>query len=47
MKLQARCRSCKGTIKVKSFAATRPDLEMNKGEEFSFYSKCNITFQIN
>ena len=34
MKLTARCTYCKEDIIIKSSAATRPDLQMEKGEEF-------------
>ena len=33
MKLYARCKSCKNELKIKSNAQTRPDLQMEKGEE--------------
>lgn len=35
MKLITRCSSCKKDIKIKSSAATRPDLQMEKGDEFN------------
>ena len=34
MKLVTRCKSCKKDIIIKSNAATRPDLQMQKGDEF-------------
>jgi hypothetical protein len=34
MNLLTRCKSCKKDIKVKSSAATRADLQMEKGDEF-------------
>jgi hypothetical protein len=34
MKLITRCSSCKKEVRVKSSAATRPDLQMEKGDEF-------------
>ena len=34
MKLYTHCKSCKSEFKVKSNAETRPDLQMEKGEEF-------------
>lgn len=35
MKLITRCNSCKKDIIIKSNAATRPDLQMEKGDEFN------------
>lgn len=35
MKLNTRCSSCKKDIRIKSTASTRPDLQMEKGDEFS------------
>lgn len=34
MNLYTNCKSCKKDIKIKSNAATRPDLQMEKGSEF-------------
>ncbi len=34
MKLVTRCKSCNKDIIIKSNAATRPDLQMQKGDEF-------------
>ncbi len=34
MKLITQCNYCSSEIKVKSYAPTRPDLEMHKGEKF-------------
>lgn len=34
MNLYTYCKSCKKNIKVKSEAVTRPDLQMEKGDEF-------------
>ncbi|CAL2103334.1 conserved protein of unknown function [Tenacibaculum sp. 190130A14a] len=34
MRLYTRCKSCKSEFKIKSNAETRPDLQMEKGEEF-------------
>lgn len=34
MDLYTHCTSCKKDIKIKSIASTRPDLQMEKGEEF-------------
>jgi len=35
MSLYSICKSCKESIKVKSGATTRPDLQMEKGSEFN------------
>ncbi len=35
MKLVTRCNSCKKDIRIKSSASTRPDLQMQKGDEFN------------
>ncbi|MCL6218924.1 hypothetical protein [Zunongwangia pacifica] len=35
MKLVTYCKCCKKDIRIKSSAATRPDLQMEKGDEFS------------
>ena len=35
MQLYTHCNSCKSTIKIASKAATRPDLQMEKGDEFT------------
>lgn len=35
MNLVAYCKSCKKDIKIKSSAPTRPDLQMEKGDEFN------------
>lgn len=35
MKLYTHCKSCKEDITIKSDAQTRPDLQMEKGDEFS------------
>ena len=35
MKLTTRCSSCKKDIIIKSNASTRPDLQMEKGDEFN------------
>ena len=35
MILYTNCKSCKKDIKVKSSAQTRPDLQMEKGEDFT------------
>ncbi|CAM1365318.1 hypothetical protein [Tenacibaculum xiamenense] len=35
MNLYAHCKSCKKDIKIKSSASTRPDLQMEKGDEFN------------
>ncbi|WP_196888750.1 hypothetical protein [Aureivirga sp. CE67] len=35
MKLYTVCSSCKEEIKIKSFASTRPELQMEKGREFN------------
>ena len=34
MNLITYCKSCKNDIKIKSNASTRPDLQMEKGDEF-------------
>ncbi|WP_425077850.1 hypothetical protein [Psychroserpens sp. S379A] len=34
MNLYTRCNSCKKDIRIKSSAPTRPELQMEKGEEF-------------
>lgn len=34
MNLYTNCKSCKKDIKIKSNASTRPDLQMEKGDEF-------------
>lgn len=34
MKLTTRCSSCKKDIKIKYSASTRPDLQMERGDEF-------------
>lgn len=34
MKLVTYCTSCKKDIRIKSHAPTRPDLQINKGDEF-------------
>lgn len=34
MKLYSICKSCKRHIPIKSHASTRPDLEMERGEQF-------------
>lgn len=34
MNLYTHCKSCKRDIKIKSSASTRPDLQMEKGDEF-------------
>jgi len=39
MKLITTCNHCKSKIKVKSFAPTRPALEMHKGEKFKVECK--------
>lgn len=44
MNLFAFCKSCKKDIKIKSNASTRPDLQMEKGDEFIVNcSKCGKT----
>lgn len=35
MKLYTNCKSCKKEIRIKSNASTRPDLQMEKGDEFN------------
>lgn len=35
IKLTTRCSSCKHNINIKSNAPTRPDLQMEKGDEFN------------
>ena len=35
MKLVTYCKSCKKDIRIKSNASTRPDLQMEKGDEFN------------
>ncbi|OEK07721.1 hypothetical protein A8C32_16585 [Flavivirga aquatica] len=35
MNLYTYCKSCKSNINIKSSASTRPDLQMEKGEEFN------------
>ena len=35
MKLYAYCKSCKKEIKIKSSASTRPELQMEKGDDFN------------
>ena len=35
MNLYTHCKSCKKDIKIKSSASTRPDLQMEKGDEFN------------
>ncbi|MGY6650421.1 hypothetical protein [Wenyingzhuangia sp. IMCC45574] len=45
MKLQTSCPSCKKSIGIKSWAQTRPDLEMEKGEEFVLNCKYCATNQ--
>lgn len=35
MNLHTYCKSCKKDIKIKSNASTRPDLQMEKGDEFN------------
>jgi len=35
MKLVTRCKSCNKDIRIKSGASTRPDLQMEKGDEFN------------
>lgn len=35
MKLYTNCKSCKTEITIKSNASTRPDLQMEKGDEFN------------
>ncbi|WP_417291080.1 hypothetical protein [Corallibacter sp.] len=35
MKLVTYCKSCKKDTRIKSNAATRPDLQMEKGDEFN------------
>ena len=35
MNLVTYCKSCKKDIKIKSNASTRPDLQMEKGDEFN------------
>ncbi|MFD0992013.1 hypothetical protein [Tenacibaculum geojense] len=35
MKLTTHCSSCKKDIRIKSNASTRPDLQMEKGDEFN------------
>ncbi|MBU3010308.1 hypothetical protein KO506_02735 [Polaribacter vadi] len=35
MKLYTNCKSCKKEITIKSNASTRPDLQMEKGDEFN------------
>lgn len=35
MKLVTYCKSCKKGIRIKSNASTRPDLQMEKGDEFN------------
>lgn len=44
MKLSTSCPSCQKGIKIKSWAATRPELEMEKGDEFNVNcNHCGIT----
>ena len=35
MNLYTNCKSCKKDIKIKSSASTRPELQMEKGDEFN------------
>lgn len=35
MKLTTRCSSCKKDVRIKSGASTRPELQMEKGDEFT------------
>jgi len=35
MNLYVTCNSCEETVRIKSSASTRPDLQMEKGEEFT------------
>jgi len=43
MKLTATCKSCKIPNPIKSMAMTRPDLAMDKGEEFNLNCKsCGV-----
>ena len=35
MKLYTNCKSCKKDIEIKSSASTRPELQMEKGDEFN------------
>ncbi|GAA0732781.1 hypothetical protein GCM10009430_46270 [Aquimarina litoralis] len=35
MKLTTRCSSCKKDVRIKSSASTRPELQMEKGNEFT------------
>ena len=35
MNLYTNCKSCKKEIKIKSSASTRPELQMEKGDEFN------------
>lgn len=35
MKLYTNCKSCKKEIKINSSASTRPDLQMEKGDQFN------------
>ena len=39
MKLVTHCNACKKDISIKSSASTRPDLQMEKGDEFSVNCK--------
>ena len=39
MKLVTDCNDCTEEIKIKSYASTRPELEMDKGEKFEV--RCN------
>ncbi len=44
MKLYTVCKSCKNEIKIKSNASTRPDLQMERGDEFNINChNCGIT----
>lgn len=43
MNLYAHCKSCKKDIKIKSSALTRPELQMEKGDEFNVNCKnCGV-----
>ncbi len=40
MKLYTHCTSCKKQIAIKSSASTRPDLQLEKGNDFKVYCSC-------
>ncbi|MDO6738968.1 hypothetical protein [Wenyingzhuangia sp. 2_MG-2023] len=45
MNLYTDCKSCKKEVRIKSYAVTRPDLQMEKGDDFNINCKNCGTFE--